>query len=175
VLALGVLCVALGVVLVAEPFRSTATLAWLVGAALIATGVSRLGTADGTASQWWGVRWGRHGSSPAWSRSRGRDISVRALAVLVGIALVVGGLVELALVLWGDDEERSVRGLGGLTNVVAGGLALAWRRSPCSSSPSRSASERSCTASSRSTSRCGCGARRPMPTTHAGVGRCGCG
>jgi uncharacterized membrane protein HdeD (DUF308 family) len=53
-------------------------------------------------------------------------ISVRVLAVMVGVGLVVGGAVKVWSALFGEGDERYVLGLSGVTNVVVGVLALSW-------------------------------------------------
>src|SRR5690606_16342465 len=54
------------------------------------------------------------------------DLSTDALADVVGIALVVGGLWDLALGLPAAAGQRTVAVAGGLTTLLFGVLALAW-------------------------------------------------
>ena len=126
VLALGAACVAVGVWLLAEPFRSISVLAWLVAAALILSGVAELVSAAASPRPWLarviGAGWIVVGVIAAsWP-----GITTVALAVAVGIALVVGGAIKIVTALFGDGDERFILGISGLTNVVVGGLALAW-------------------------------------------------
>lgn len=53
-------------------------------------------------------------------------VTVHGLAVVVGVALVVGGAGKIAAALSGEGDERFILGLSGLTSVVVGVLALAW-------------------------------------------------
>jgi uncharacterized membrane protein HdeD (DUF308 family) len=93
---LGVACVVLAVVLLAEPFRALSVLHWLVVAALILTGVSELLSAEVSPRPWlWrivGVAWIVVGVLAAsWP-----GITILALAVAVGIGLLLGGLLKVA-------------------------------------------------------------------------------
>lgn len=126
VLALGVACVGLGVWLLAEPFRSLSVVRWLVVAGLMASGAAELASAEGTPRPWLsrlvGMGWIVVGvMAAAWP-----GITILALAIAVGIALVAGGAVKIATALLGDGDERFTLGLSGLTNVVVGVLALSW-------------------------------------------------
>jgi uncharacterized membrane protein HdeD (DUF308 family)/pimeloyl-ACP methyl ester carboxylesterase len=125
-MVLGATCVVLGAVLTADPFHSLVVLAALVAAGLILTGVSELALANASPRPWLsrltGVIWIVVGiiatSRPGWS--------VHALAVAVGIALVLGGAIKVASAVFGDGDERFVLSLSGLTNVVLGVLAFSW-------------------------------------------------
>jgi len=126
VVSLGVACVCLGGVLTADPSLSLSALDWLVGAALIVTGVSELAFADAASrprlSRVVAVVWLAAGIiAVAWS-----GIAIRALAVVVGVGLIVGGLVRVSSALFGEPDERFVLALSGVTNVVVGVLALSW-------------------------------------------------
>jgi uncharacterized membrane protein HdeD (DUF308 family)/pimeloyl-ACP methyl ester carboxylesterase len=126
VLLLGVGCVVLGGVLIADPSFSLSALDWLVAAALILTGLSELAFASASAR----ARLARAVAAVwivagivalSWS-----GITVRALAVVVGVGLLVGGVVKVWSALFGEGDEQFVLGLSGLTNVVVGVLALSW-------------------------------------------------
>jgi uncharacterized membrane protein HdeD (DUF308 family)/pimeloyl-ACP methyl ester carboxylesterase len=126
VLLLGVGCVALGGVPIADPSFSLSALDWLVAAALILTGLSELAFASASARPWLArvvaAVWIVAGIvAVLWS-----GISVRALAVVVGVGLLVGGVVKVWSALFGEGDERFVVGLSGLTNVVVGVLTLSW-------------------------------------------------
>jgi uncharacterized membrane protein HdeD (DUF308 family)/alpha-beta hydrolase superfamily lysophospholipase len=126
VFALGVTCLVLGAFLIADPFRSLTVLALLVAGALVATGIGEMASA-GTSPRPWvsgaaGLVWVVSGVLAAsW-----RGITIHALAVTVGVALVAGGVGKLASARSGRADERFVLGLSGLTNVVVGALALGW-------------------------------------------------
>ena len=87
--------------LTADPSLSLSVLDWLVGIALILTGVSELAPAQdsarprltqaiGAVSIVGGV------TAIAWS-----GITIRALAIVVGVALIVGGALKLRSALFG--------------------------------------------------------------------------
>jgi uncharacterized membrane protein HdeD (DUF308 family) len=123
---LGLASVGLGVVLTAEPFRSLSVLHWLVVAGLILTGAAELASAEASSRPWHarivGVGWIVVGVLVAsWP-----GITILALAVAVGIGLVIGGVVKVVAGLFGDGDERSIVGISGLTNVIVGVLALTW-------------------------------------------------
>jgi uncharacterized membrane protein HdeD (DUF308 family)/alpha-beta hydrolase superfamily lysophospholipase len=126
VLALGVACVVVGGVLLADPSFSLSALEALVAAALLVTGVSELAL-SGASSRPWLARavaavWVATGIVAAsWS-----GITPRALAVVVGVGLIVGGALKLRSAFFGEGDERLVVGLSGATNVVVGALALSW-------------------------------------------------
>ena len=126
VLLLGAACCAIGVALTADPSWSLSVVDWLVAAALIATGVSELSVAQASArprlTQGIAVVWIAAGViAVAWP-----GITIRVLAVVVGIALIVGGILELRSALFGEGDERFVVALSGATNGVVGLLALSW-------------------------------------------------
>ena len=125
-LVLGAACVVLGGVLTADPSRSLSVLDRLVGVALILTGVSELTLAQASArprlTQAIAALSVAVGLiAIAWS-----GITIRALAIVVGMTLVVGGALKLRSALFGVGDERFLLGLGGATNVVVGLLALSW-------------------------------------------------
>ncbi|MGH9250145.1 MAG: lipase family protein [Acidimicrobiales bacterium] len=126
VLVLGIACVAVGVWLLAEPFRSLSVLHWLVVAGLILSGVAELATAEASPRPWLsrliGVGWIVVGVVAAsWP-----GITILALAIAVGVALVAGGVIKFVTALFGDGDERFILGISGLTNVIVGLLALTW-------------------------------------------------
>jgi uncharacterized membrane protein HdeD (DUF308 family)/pimeloyl-ACP methyl ester carboxylesterase len=123
---LGVACVALGGVLTADPSFSLSALDWLAGTALILTGVSELAFAGAGSrprrSRAVGAVWIVSGIiAVSWS-----GITIRALAVVVGIGLIAGGVVKVSSALLGEGDERFVVALSGVTNVAVGVLALTW-------------------------------------------------
>ncbi len=126
VLVIGIACVVLGGFLIADPFRSLTVLTWVVGAALIVSGVGEIASAATASRQWTsylvGVVWiGAGVLAVAWP-----GITIGALAIAAGVALVVGGLVKILAALLGGGDERLIQGVSGLTNAIVGLLALAW-------------------------------------------------
>jgi uncharacterized membrane protein HdeD (DUF308 family)/pimeloyl-ACP methyl ester carboxylesterase len=126
VLVLGIGCVALGGVLTADPSWSLSVLEWLVAAALILTGLSELAGAESSArprvAQATATVWIIGGViAVAWP-----GITIRALAIVVGIALIMGGALKLRSAFFGEGDERFVLGLSGAATIVVGLLALSW-------------------------------------------------
>jgi uncharacterized membrane protein HdeD (DUF308 family)/pimeloyl-ACP methyl ester carboxylesterase len=116
----------LGGVLIADPFRSLAVLTLLVAAALAVSGVGELASAAASSRPWLsrlvGAVWIAGGVvAVAWP-----GLTIRALAVVVGIALLAGGAVKVVSAVAGHGDERFVQGLSGLTNGIVGILALSW-------------------------------------------------
>jgi uncharacterized membrane protein HdeD (DUF308 family) len=98
----------------------------LVAATLIVIGVAELVSAAASPRPWlsWvtGVGWIVAGVlAVAWP-----GITLYALAVVLGIALVLGGGVKIAGAFFGGGDERLILGLVGLTSVVVGLLVLSW-------------------------------------------------
>jgi uncharacterized membrane protein HdeD (DUF308 family)/pimeloyl-ACP methyl ester carboxylesterase len=122
----GVFCVVLGALLTADPFRSLSTLAWLVGAALVLSGMAELASASTSSSPWLSRAVGLVWVVAGVVAVSARGLTIHALAIAVGIALVVGGAGKIASATSGRDDERWVTGLSGLTNVIVGVLAAAW-------------------------------------------------
>ncbi len=128
VLVLASGCVVLGGVLIADPFRSLDVLAWVAGAALVVSGVAEL-SASGASTRPWLSRF----AGLAWLLAgvlalAVPDLTIRALAFVAGIGLLLGGAAKLAAALAGTGEERAVDGLTGATTLVVGALALAFLR-----------------------------------------------
>jgi uncharacterized membrane protein HdeD (DUF308 family) len=122
--AVAVLCGAAGVVLTLSPFTSAEVLVLLVGLNALATGVL-LVARDEAASGYrelLGVGWLILGvvilARPG--------LAVVALAVVIGVALVVTGVVDVAGALTGRQTERAAAFIGGLAAIIFGVLALSW-------------------------------------------------
>jgi uncharacterized membrane protein HdeD (DUF308 family) len=98
VLSLGVGCVVVGGVLTAEPFRSLSVLHWLVAASLVLTGVSELASAGASARRWLSRLVGVGLIVAGVLAASWPGITVHGLAVVVGIALVVGGAGKIVTV-----------------------------------------------------------------------------
>src|SRR6185437_11883410 len=121
---LGVVCAVVGVVLTLRPFTSLEALVWLVAGAFLATGVSELVTArsarrPGLAVAL-GVGWIAAGVVVvAWAGH-----TIHALAIVVGISMVLGGLTRVAGAVRGNVEDRVIAALAGAATVIFGVLAL---------------------------------------------------
>ena len=113
VLLLGAVCVAVGVALTAEPFRSLSVLARLVAVALLVTGISGLVDAGESSrpslARLAALGWiAAGGLALAWP-----GITIGALAIAAGISLVVGGVTELFIAVRDDGDERFLRASAG--------------------------------------------------------------
>jgi uncharacterized membrane protein HdeD (DUF308 family) len=124
-LLLGVLLVGLGLWILTNLYESVVVLAWLVGASLIVGGVveavalggrQSLGWVGGAVSVLAGV------AVLAWP-----DITLRVLALVVGLTLVVGGSLRLVTALYNRDRPGWALdlGLGGMA-LATGAIILAW-------------------------------------------------
>lgn len=122
---LGAVCAVVGAVLVTRPFASLSVLVFLVAVAGIATGVTQWATARSTperADDVVAAGWVAVGVAVAvWP-----DLSVRGVALIVGVGMVVGGVGDVVGGLRGTHDERLASLLKGLASVVFGVLALAW-------------------------------------------------
>ena len=126
VAVIGLACVALGLTLIADPFRSLGVLSWLTAAALVLAGVGEL-TAAGKDTRPWlsrlaGIVWLAGGCAAlAWPGV------TRALTLAVGLALLANGILKLVRAALHRDDDRVIQGLAGATNVLVGALVLAWQ------------------------------------------------
>jgi uncharacterized membrane protein HdeD (DUF308 family)/alpha-beta hydrolase superfamily lysophospholipase len=122
---LGLACVVVGVSLTTRPFTSLSVLVLLTSAAAIVTGITRWGTARTTAGRLddlVAAGWIAVGILiAAWP-----DLTVRGIALVVGIAMIVGGLGDLVGGLRGTQDQRLAAVLKGAASVVFGVLALSW-------------------------------------------------
>ena len=126
VLGFGTACVVIGAVLTASPSRSLSVLAVVVGLALGLTGVAEISMAPAATrpflSYLTGLLWiGCGVVAVSW-----RGITIHALAIAVGVALVVGGAIKVLLAGLGRGDERFIFGLSGFTNVMVGIVAISW-------------------------------------------------
>lgn len=122
----GAACAVLGVVLTFRPFQSLAVLIAVVAAGAFLMGFTSLLESRGQARRWpgavAGVAWLAAGVVVlAWP-----DLTVRALAVIVGLALIAGGLLDVVAGFRGSADERSASVVGGAASVIFGALALSW-------------------------------------------------
>jgi uncharacterized membrane protein HdeD (DUF308 family)/acetyl esterase/lipase len=125
--ALGLACLLLGAFLTVDPLQSLRVLARLVGIGLVLSGVADLAGADEATRPWLsrvaGLIWIAGGvAALVWP-----GITIGALAIAAGIALVVGGALELAGATRDrGGEERILRSSSGTTSVLVGLIALTW-------------------------------------------------
>lgn len=134
--ALGVLGILLGAFLTLHPFSSLAVLLFTVVAALVVAGIGELTAADpagadgverdaGDRRRW---RWLRAGLyvAAALAVLVWPGATIRVVAVVVGVALIVGGALDLAEARRASGTRRWNALAGGISGVLFGALALAW-------------------------------------------------
>jgi uncharacterized membrane protein HdeD (DUF308 family) len=127
-LLLGITTVVLGLVLIANPFASARTLAILVAVGIVADGVLEIARS-------------RHTGHPGMSAAAGAvlvvgglvalfwpQITLWALAVIVGMSIFLGGAVRLTAAI---ADRRGFRGwfwllISGLLGLLVGLVAVAW-------------------------------------------------
>ena len=125
---LGVISAILGVWLMFSPHAAAYTLAILLAIGLFFNGIGELAFARDRPHPWMGYGLGALFIAAALAVVLNPDIGLRALAVVVGIALLVVGLFQAAAAVVERDELRHwvlLVVLGAIT-FVAGFLALVW-------------------------------------------------
>jgi len=126
VLLLGFSCVLVGITLITRPFQSLAVLILLVAAGLILTGLSNLTersdvaapqliTAGGIARVVLGV------AVLLWP-----GLSLQLLTIVVGVALIGGGVTRALSAFRSGTDERLAALLLGVASIVLGIVALFW-------------------------------------------------
>jgi uncharacterized membrane protein HdeD (DUF308 family)/alpha-beta hydrolase superfamily lysophospholipase len=125
-LLLGIVCVVVGATLVTRPFQSLAVLILLVAAGLIVNGVSELAdrsdAPDARATTIAGIGWIVLGVAILlWP-----GLSLQALALLVGIALIGSGAARVLSALRGNTDTRAAALFLGVASIILGLVALAW-------------------------------------------------
>jgi uncharacterized membrane protein HdeD (DUF308 family)/alpha-beta hydrolase superfamily lysophospholipase len=123
---LGLGSAALGVFLVFRPFDSLSVLVSVVILGCFLTGITTIAAARFRTPKWpallAGVLWLVVGAVLlAWP-----DVTTRALATVVGIALIVGGVLDVVAGLRGSTDERVAAVISGAATIVFGVLALSW-------------------------------------------------
>jgi uncharacterized membrane protein HdeD (DUF308 family)/alpha-beta hydrolase superfamily lysophospholipase len=123
---LGLACAGLGTYLVFRPFASLSVLLTIVVVGAFLSGVTTI-----LASRWASPRWPSLVAGGLWIAAgivlvAWPDITTRAVAGVVGIALVVGGILDIAAGLRGSTDERLAAVIGGTASMVFGVLALGW-------------------------------------------------
>ncbi|HWL43262.1 MAG TPA: lipase family protein [Ilumatobacter sp.] len=123
---LGAACAVLGAVLTFRPFTSLSVLIALVAAGAFLMGLTsvagRRHTEHRSTALATGVVWLAVGVLVlVWP-----DITTCSLAVVVGLALIVGGVLDVAAAVRGSIDERLAAAVGGVTSAIFGVLALSW-------------------------------------------------
>ncbi len=122
----GVACVVLGAWLVVAPLRSESTIRWVIAAGMALSGIAEIASSASARrpglAQAVGALWVFTGLVVLGVTS----LTLYGIAVVVGIALVAGGVIRLADALTNRGNGQAVQLLAGTTNVLLGGLAVAW-------------------------------------------------
>lgn len=121
----GVVVAVVGAVLTLRPFTSLSVLVLLVGVAMVVTGVAVLVRARRAGSRREaavGVAWLAGGAAAlAWP-----DITTGGLALVVGVAMIGDGVLDVVGGIRGTVDQRIASVLGGVAGVIFGVLALSW-------------------------------------------------
>ncbi len=125
--ALGVAAILVGIALTLRPFTSLDALTLYIAASLIVTGVGELISRRDTAARHGGRIVGGLFVLTGLVAAFVPGLTVRAVAIVVGIGMIVSGATRLAAGWRGRTDERYSSLVGGLAGVIFGMLALAWQ------------------------------------------------
>jgi uncharacterized membrane protein HdeD (DUF308 family)/alpha-beta hydrolase superfamily lysophospholipase len=123
---LGLACAGLGAYLVFRPFDSLSVLLAVVIVGCLLTGVTTIAASRLATPKWPVVLAGTLWLAVGVILLIWPDITTRALATVVGIALIIGGVLDVVAGLRGSTDERLAAVISGVATVVFGVLALAW-------------------------------------------------
>jgi uncharacterized membrane protein HdeD (DUF308 family)/alpha-beta hydrolase superfamily lysophospholipase len=116
----------LGAALIFRPFDSLSVLIVVVAVGAFLMGASSVSQARRSATGWPGVAAGLVWIAVGVAVLAWPDLTTRGLAVLVGVALIAGGVLDVAAGIRGSTDERLASIIGGASSVVFGVLALSW-------------------------------------------------
>ena len=125
-MALGALCVLLGAFLACHPFASLAVLLLAVIAGLALTGVAELVSADSTPHPPLRLARGLAYLLALVAVAIWPGATLGVLAVVVGVALISGGALDLVEAYRSTGMARWNAALGGAASIIFGGLVLLW-------------------------------------------------
>jgi uncharacterized membrane protein HdeD (DUF308 family)/alpha-beta hydrolase superfamily lysophospholipase len=123
---LGLACAVLGAVLIFRPFDSLSVLIVVVAVGAFLMGASSVSQARRSATGWPGIAAGLVWIAVGVAVLAWPDLTTRGLAVVVGVALIAGGVLDVAAGIRGSTDERLASIVGGASSVVFGVLALSW-------------------------------------------------
>jgi uncharacterized membrane protein HdeD (DUF308 family) len=123
---LGLVTAAVGVVLVLRPFTSLTVLVILVAVGLVLSGISSRARWHRQHGRWPDVLIGVASIVAGVAVVAWPDITTEALANLVGIAMVIVGILDVAGGIRGTADDRLTAVLGGIATAVFGVLAYVW-------------------------------------------------
>ena len=125
-LVVGVLAVLAGAAVMLRPFASLGALTLLIGVSLIVAGIGELlDDASATAGGW---RWIGGGLLVLTGvvASALPGTTIRLVAVVVGVGLVVSGIAQFISGVRGTHTERYSAVVGGAARLLLGAVALSW-------------------------------------------------
>lgn len=128
VVLFGLALAVVGVILLLNPFAAARTLAVLLAIALALTAVGELNQVERHQA-----RWPSYALAGVWTAAAvvalvWPDVTLWALAVTIGVALVVGGLIEITAA-WNSRRDLPNAGLwwlDGALSIAVGIAALVW-------------------------------------------------
>lgn len=126
ILILGIACVLVGATLLTRPFQSLTVLIILIAAGSILNGLSDLADRSDapspSAATIAGVGWIVLGIAVLiWP-----GLSLRTLAIVVGVALIVSGIMRAISAFRAGADQRATARLLGAASIILGIVALAW-------------------------------------------------
>lgn len=127
-LIVGALAVALGIVMILNPFTTAKVLAIIIGVELILSGLLDL-VDHRYASKAMSIVAGLAGIAAGVLVIAWPGVTLWVIAVIVGVSFVVRGLVQVAVGFSAEARREGARGLllvSGVLSLLTGVLALAW-------------------------------------------------
>ena len=128
ILAAGVAGIVLGVILLLNPISTAISLAWLVGIALVVSGIGEI--AESGRHE---VRWVSYLLGAIWILTGAVGIvwpglTLLVLARIIGIGFIIGAIAQVVSVLtfFSQVQHRWLALLGAALNLLGGVLVLAW-------------------------------------------------
>lgn len=126
VVTVGFGCIALGAWLVADPLRSESALRWLIALGLILSGVAEIASSATARNPLLARAVGAGWAVAGIVVLAATGLTLYGISVVVGVALIAGGVIRVADALRHRGADRAVPLLAGATNVLVGALAIAW-------------------------------------------------
>jgi uncharacterized membrane protein HdeD (DUF308 family) len=123
---LGLITTILGVFVIIRPFTGAVGLAILIAATLIVAGIADIIGAAQWRHPWVPIVWGVLSIAAGIAALAWPDITLWALAVLIGIVLIVRGALRTVASIAGRGPLWGFWLIVGLVELAAGVLAMAW-------------------------------------------------
>lgn len=122
---LGVGCAAAGAVLLVQPFDSLAALTTVIAVGALLLGISAFVESRSAPTRWPGLATAAVWVAVAVAVATA-SVTTTVLALLVGVALIINGALEIVAGLRGTTDERLASIIGGVASIVFGALAIGW-------------------------------------------------